>query len=100
MRAAILASPGGIDRIEIREIADPGQPGPGQIRVAVHATSLNFHDLLVANGGIPTSDGRILMSDGAGVVEAVGEGVTEFKAGIGSFPASSRSGRTDCLGEG
>ena len=49
MRAAILASPGGIDRIEIREIADPGQPGPGQIRVAVHATSLNFHDLLVAN---------------------------------------------------
>lgn len=60
MRAAILASPGGIDRIEIREIADPGQPGPGQIRVAVHATSLNFHDLLVANGGIPTSDGRIL----------------------------------------
>jgi NADPH:quinone reductase-like Zn-dependent oxidoreductase len=81
MRAAILASPGGVDRIEIREIADPGQPGPGQIRVAVHATSLNFHDLLVANGDIPTSDGRILMSDGAGVVEAVGEGVTEFKAG-------------------
>jgi NADPH:quinone reductase-like Zn-dependent oxidoreductase len=90
MKAAILHSPGGFDRIEIADRPDPGQPGPGAIRVALHATSLNFHDLLVAKGTIPTEDNRILMADGAGVVEAVGEGVTEFAVGdhvvSGFFP--------------
>ncbi|HTQ70594.1 MAG TPA: NAD(P)-dependent alcohol dehydrogenase [Acidocella sp.] len=81
MKAAILQAPGGFERIAIRDLPDPGQPGPGEIRVALHATSLNFHDLLVAKGAIPTADGRVLMSDGAGVVEAVGDGVTAFKPG-------------------
>ncbi len=81
MKAIILRAPGGLDRLELSDLPDPGQPGPGQVRVAMHATSLNFHDLLVANGSIPTDDGRILMADGAGVVEAVGEGVTEFQVG-------------------
>jgi NADPH:quinone reductase-like Zn-dependent oxidoreductase len=81
MKAAVLRAPGGLDRIEVQDIPDPGQPGPGQIRIALHATSLNYHDLLVANGGHPTADGRVLMSDGAGVVEAVGEGVAEFRLG-------------------
>jgi len=81
MKAAVLRVPGGLDRIEVHDIPDPGQPGPGQIRIALHATSLNYHDLLVATGGLPTADGRLLMSDGAGVVEAVGEGVAEFRPG-------------------
>jgi NADPH:quinone reductase-like Zn-dependent oxidoreductase len=81
MKAFVVRAPGGLDRMEIGERPDPGQPGPGQIRVALHATSLNYHDLLVALGQIPTADGRVLMSDGAGVVEAVGEGVTEFAPG-------------------
>ena len=81
MKAVVVRAPGGLDRIEVHEIPDPGQPGPGQIRIALHATSLNYHDLLVANGGIPTADGRVLMSDGAGVVVAVGEGVAEFQRG-------------------
>jgi NADPH:quinone reductase-like Zn-dependent oxidoreductase len=42
---------------------------------------LNFHDYAVVTGFIPTADTRIPMSDGAGVVEAVGEGVTEFSVG-------------------
>lgn len=81
MKAAILQAPGGFDNIAIQDLPDPGQPGPGEIRVKLHASSLNFHDLLVAKGAIPTADGRILMSDGAGVVEAVGAGVTEFQPG-------------------
>ena len=81
MKAAVLRTPGGLDRIEVHDIPDPGQPGPGQIRIALHASSLNSKDLLVANGGLPTADRRILMSDGAGVVEAVGEGVAEFRPG-------------------
>lgn len=90
MKAIVVRAPGGLDRLEIRDLPDPGRPGPGQIRVALHATSLNFHDLLVANGSIPTDDGRVLMSDGAGVVEAIGEGVTELEVGdrvvSGFFP--------------
>ncbi|BEU98789.1 NAD(P)-dependent alcohol dehydrogenase (plasmid) [Acidovorax sp. DW039] len=90
MKAVIVRAPGGLERLEVTELPDPGQPGPGQIRVAVHATSLNFHDLLVANGGIPADDGRVPMADAAGVVEAVGNGVTEFKPGdqvvSGFFP--------------
>src|SRR3989442_1631020 len=70
MKAAVLRAPGGFDRIKVHDAPDPHQPGPGQIRIALHATSLNYHDLLVANGTIPAADGRVLMSDGAGVVEA------------------------------
>ncbi|SEG06385.1 zinc-dependent alcohol dehydrogenase family protein [Marinobacterium lutimaris] len=81
MKAARLTAPGGLKNIVIDEVADPGQPARGEIRVALRASSLNFHDLLVASGTSPTEDGRVLMSDGAGVVEALGEGVTEFKVG-------------------
>ncbi len=81
MKAACLQAPGGFEHIAIRDLPDPGQPGPGEIRVALHASSLNFHDLLVAKGAFPTADGRVLMSDGAGVVDAVGHGVTDFAPG-------------------
>lgn len=81
MKAMILKKPGGLDNLQLVDLPDPGQPGAGEIRVKIHATSLNFHDLLVANGTMPTDDGRIMMADGAGVVEEVGAGVTEFKAG-------------------
>ncbi|MEH3144560.1 MAG: NAD(P)-dependent alcohol dehydrogenase [Methylobacterium frigidaeris] len=81
MKAIVVRAPGGLDRIETVERPDPGAPGPGEIRVAIHATSLNYHDLLVASGRSPAEDGRVLMSDGAGVVEAVGPGVREFAPG-------------------
>lgn len=81
MKAVVIRTPGGLDRLEVCDLPDPGAPGPGQIRVAVHATSLNFHDLLVANGTSPAADGRVPMADAGGVVEAVGEGVSEFKQG-------------------
>lgn len=81
MKAIKLVRPGGLDKLELAEVDDPGAPGPGQIRVALKANSLNYHDYAVAVGAIPTSNGRILMSDGAGVVEAVGADVTEFAVG-------------------
>ncbi len=81
MKAITLRRPGGLDHLERTEIADPGAPASGEIRVRVHASSLNFHDLGVVTGRLPTDDGRIPMSDGAGVVEAIGDGVTEFAVG-------------------
>jgi NADPH:quinone reductase-like Zn-dependent oxidoreductase len=81
MKAMTLRSPAGLDRLTLEERADPGDPGPGEIRVALHGSSLNFHDLGVATGGMPTADGRIPLADGAGVIEAIGAGVTQFKPG-------------------
>nr|WP_207449578.1 NAD(P)-dependent alcohol dehydrogenase [Roseomonas marmotae] len=60
---------------------EPGAPGPGEMRVRLHASSLNYHDYGVVSGGMKAADGRIPMSDGAGVVEAVGQGVSEFAPG-------------------
>ncbi|PAU75468.1 zinc-dependent alcohol dehydrogenase family protein [Halomonas salipaludis] len=81
MKVVTLGSGGGLDQLHVVERNAPGEPGPGEIRVAVKANSLNFHDYAVVAGMIPTDDGRIPMADGAGVVEAVGEGVEEFAVG-------------------
>lgn len=81
MYAIQLQQPGGLDKLSLVELAAPGEPGPGEIKVRLHASSLNFHDYAVVAGMIPTDNGRIPMSDGAGVVEAVGEGVSEFAIG-------------------
>ncbi|TLX59815.1 NAD(P)-dependent alcohol dehydrogenase [Stutzerimonas nosocomialis] len=81
MKAISIEAPGGLDRLRLVEHPEPGQPGPGEIRVRLHASSLNFHDYLVVSGKSPAADGRIPMADGAGVIEAVGEGVSEFSTG-------------------
>ena len=81
MKAITVGRPPGLDHLKVADLADPGAPGPRQIRVALKANSLNYHDYAVAVGAIPAANGRILLSDGAGIVEAVGEGVTEFAAG-------------------
>ena len=81
MKAIRVGSPANLDTLLPATADDPGQPGPGQIRVKLAASSLNFHDYAVVAGMIPAAAGRIPMSDGAGTVEAVGDGVTQFKVG-------------------
>ncbi len=80
MKVAAVKKPGGPGNLVIEDRPDP-TPGAGEILVRIHASSLNYHDFVVVMGGIPTDDGRIPMSDGAGEVVAVGEGVTKFRAG-------------------
>ncbi|MDC0571854.1 NAD(P)-dependent alcohol dehydrogenase [Luminiphilus sp.] len=80
MQAMKLTAPGGIDQLHLADI-EPRAPGFGEIQVEIKATSLNFHDYAVVTGLIPAEDGRIPMSDGAGVVTAVGEGVTAYAQG-------------------
>jgi len=81
MKAVQLSQPGGLDNLSVVDLAAPAAPGPGEIQVRIHGSSLNFHDYAVCAGFIPAADKRIPMADGAGVVEAVGAGVTEFAAG-------------------
>src|SRR5690606_23552581 len=56
---------------------------PGEVRVRMEAFSLNYRDLLMRSGLSASGGGDpvIPLSDGAGVVEEIGEGVTAWKAG-------------------
>jgi NADPH:quinone reductase-like Zn-dependent oxidoreductase len=80
MKRIVVAKPGGLDNLKLMA-GEKTPPGRGEIQVEVKASSLNFHDYLVVKGMIPTPDGRIPMSDGAGIVSAVGDGVVDFRPG-------------------
>lgn len=72
----------GIDKLELLEAPEP-KPGAGELLVKVRAVSLNYRDLLVTLGHYnpKMSLPRIPVSDGAGEVIAIGEGVTHVKTG-------------------
>src|SRR5947209_4866067 len=80
MKAMRLFHPAGLDNLRLDDIDAP-QPGPGEIKVRIRAGSLNFRDNLVVNGFFPTFEGIIPLSDGAGEIIAIGEGVKEFAVG-------------------
>jgi NADPH:quinone reductase-like Zn-dependent oxidoreductase len=80
MRAIRLRKPAGLDRLELGA-AEHSPVGAGEVRVRLHATSLNYHDYLVVTGVLPAPDGRIPMCEGAGEVGEVGEGVSELAVG-------------------
>lgn len=77
-----IRTPGDLDSMEL-VACEHVPPGPGQIEVAVTASSINFADVLVAFGRYPAFDGRLpaLGIDFAGVVTAVGPGVTNHRVG-------------------
>lgn len=81
MQTIKLGEKPGLDLLVLADEALPGSPGPGEIRVRVAASSLNGHDYNVAVGRLPCAAGRTLLTDAAGTVEAVGEGVSEFAPG-------------------
>jgi NADPH:quinone reductase-like Zn-dependent oxidoreductase len=82
MKVYELQSNAGIDALKLVERPDP-QPGASQVVVRVKATSLNYRDLIVAQGqyGSGMKYPLIPMSDGAGEVVAVGDGATRVKIG-------------------
>ncbi|MEE4349272.1 MAG: NAD(P)-dependent alcohol dehydrogenase [Pacificimonas sp.] len=80
MKVIEVRNPGGLDNLTLAD-RDKPEAGPGELLVRVRASSLNYHDYIVAVGGIPTPDDRVPMSDGAGDVEAVGEGVEGWAVG-------------------
>jgi NADPH:quinone reductase-like Zn-dependent oxidoreductase len=73
---------GSVAGIVLRSSEDP-RPGLKEILMRVRASSLNYRDLMVLKGGGrgPTKLGVVPLSDGAGEVAAVGQGVTRVKIG-------------------
>lgn len=71
----------GIDHLAVAERPEP-KPGPGEIVVAMKAASLNYRDLLTVQGMAGQFPLPLVpFSDGAGVVESIGEGVTRVAPG-------------------
>src|ERR1700694_4652987 len=71
-----------IDALDLVEEEIP-PAGAGQVLVRVRASSLNFRDPIIANGEFPFpgAPGFIALSDGAGEIEAIGDGVTRLAVG-------------------
>jgi alcohol dehydrogenase len=73
---------GSVDGIVLRSSDNP-RPGQREVLMRVRSSSLNYRDLMVLKGGGrgPTKLGVVPLSDGAGEVAAIGQGVTRVKVG-------------------
>lgn len=60
---------------------DPGEPGPGEVQVAIRAAAINYRDVGVAEGTYTAAPNLVPFSDGAGIVVALGTGVTGYSVG-------------------
>ena len=84
MKAYQIQSYDGLGGLTRADLPEPPTPGPGQIVVRVRAVSLNYRDLMIITGqyggGLPPP-GLVPLSDGAGEVSAVGDGVSRVKPG-------------------
>jgi NADPH2:quinone reductase len=78
--AIVVHQTGGPDVLRY-EPHDPGEPGPGQVRVRVVASGVNFVDVYFRTGLYPRPLPFVSGLEGAGVVERVGPGVERFKPG-------------------
>lgn len=99
-RAMVITPPGGFENIRLTEI-ETRAPGPDEIRVRLHASSLNYHDYAVVSGMWAPTEPRIPMADGAGEVIETGSNVTEFKIGdrvVSTFFPTWLAGRPEVIG--
>ena len=89
--AVQIRQPGGPEELQIVDVP-VGEPGPGQIRIRHHAIGLNFIDVYHRTGLYPLAMPAGIGMEGAGVVEAVGEGVTHLRPGDRAAYASQPPG--------
>jgi NADPH:quinone reductase len=82
---------GGPEELKVVDVT-VGDPGPGEIRIRHHAIGLNFIDVYQRTGLYPFPMPLQLGMEGAGVVEAVGAGVTHLKVGDRAAYASNPPG--------
>jgi NADPH:quinone reductase-like Zn-dependent oxidoreductase len=80
VRAVRIHEDGGPEVLVLEDAPDP-EPGPGEVLVRLRASALNHLDVWIRRGLPSVPKPRILGADGAGVVEALGEGVSGFDLG-------------------
>lgn len=88
---AIIEENGGSDKFKLVDM-EVGDPGPGEIRIAHKACGLNFIDVYQRDGLYPLQLPHALGMEAAGIVEAVGPGVTHLKPGDRAAYASAPPG--------
>jgi NADPH2:quinone reductase len=79
---------------EVMQLVDAavGEPGQGEVRIRHHACGVNYIDVYHRTGLYPNKLPMGLGTEGAGVIEAVGEGVTHLKPGDRAAYASQNTG--------
>ncbi|MGE0096918.1 MAG: quinone oxidoreductase [Hydrogenophaga sp.] len=90
-RAVRIHASGGPEQLVIDTVS-VGDPGPGQVRIRHHAVGLNYIDVYQRSGLYPLPLPLALGVEGAGVIEAVGEGVTHLKVGDRAAYAANQPG--------
>ncbi len=84
MRAAVYTTTGGPEAIELRDLPVP-EPPPGEVRVRIYRSGVNPTDWKARQGstpGTPVDPPQVPGQDGAGIVDAVGEGVEAGLLGL------------------
>jgi NADPH:quinone reductase-like Zn-dependent oxidoreductase len=100
VKAVRIHEDGGPEVLRYEDAPDP-EAGPGEVLIRLRAASLNHLDVWVRKGLPSVPKPRILGADGAGIVEAVGEGVDGFAPGdrVVINPGLERDGRISVVGE-
>lgn len=82
MRAAIYRQTGDSSVLSVEDVPTP-DPGPGEVRIRVAASGVNPTDWKIRSGatGGPPDDFQVPHHDGAGVIDALGEGVRDLRVG-------------------
>lgn len=80
VKAVIHHGSSGLDGLRIEDVQEK-HPQPGEVKVRIKASGLNHRDLFILNGRSKTESPVILGSDGAGIVEVVGDGVNHIRIG-------------------
>ena len=80
MKQIQLSKPGGLENLKLTDTETPSLKD-NEVLLKVHASSLNYHDLMVALGLIPTEDKRVPLSDAAGEILEVGKDVSKWTVG-------------------
>jgi NADPH2:quinone reductase len=93
MKAVLVREFGGPEVLKLEEVPTP-RPGPGQVLVKIHAAGINPYDTYMRAGVYPVKPPLPYTpgSDGAGMIEAVGEGVNSVKPGDRVYVAKTLTG--------
>jgi NADPH:quinone reductase-like Zn-dependent oxidoreductase len=101
LKAVRIHEDGGPEVLVYEDAPDPGPPGAAEVLVRVRASALNHLDLWVRQGLPSVPKPRILGADGAGTVEALGEGVDGLEPGqrVVINPGIEHGDRISVIGE-